>query len=286
MKPGKKNLTTIVLICAIAAGTGVESFGTPASAATSYACSTKASNGACVFPQDKTDFPGIRPGPGRPKSAGLEVDQNVWNAGSSDCSGWSQKLSANSAEDFQVLANYPAHNTAVCTFPNVWPHDAQGLVDSYSQTTSSFSESFPHNGSTTAWGMFDLWFNNWANEVMIQYDFSQNGPCTTTPVTNKVFGGNNGVPSQPWFLCTFGSRQANGSYQTTAWKLGANEAGKQSESSGTINILSMIKYLERTGDLPAKSTWTAISMGWEICSTGGRQETFTGSGFSVKMVRS
>jgi hypothetical protein len=208
----------------------------------------------------------------------------VWNAGSSDCSGWSQSLSADSPENFAITANYPAGNTAVCTYPNVWPHDATGAVDSYAQTTSSFSESFPHNAQTMGWGMYDLWFNNWANEVMIQYDFSNNAPCGTTPVTNKVFGGSNGVPAQPWFLCTFGSPMANGSYQTTAWKLGPNEAGKQSESSGSIDILHMIKYLEGNGDLPADSTWTAISMGWEITSTGGTNETFTGSGFGVDMV--
>jgi hypothetical protein len=208
----------------------------------------------------------------------------VWNAGSSDCRGWSQKLSAKSTEDFQVVANFPTGNTAVCTYPNVWPHDARGAVDSYSQTTSSFSESFPHNRSTHAWAMFDLWFNNWANEVMIQYDFSKNAPCSATPVTDKAFGGKNGVSERSWFLCTLGSPMANGSYQAMAWKLGADEANKQSESSGSIDILAMITDLERKGYLPARSTWTAISMGWEICSTGGHNETFTGSGFSVKMV--
>ena len=285
MKPRSKNLTAVVLVCATGVGYGM-ACGAPVSAATtSYSCTTSAKGGSCVFPKDRSDFTGIKPGTGRPNSAAVEVDQNVWNHGSTDCKGWSQTLSAKSPEDFQVVANYPVGNTAVCTFPNVWPHDAQGKVDSYSQTTSSFSESFPHNAKTTAWGMFDLWFNNWANEVMVQYDFSKNAACPTTPVTDKLFGGKDGVPSQPWFLCTFGSPMANGSYQTSVWKLGADEADKQSESSGSVDILSMIKYLERKGYLPAKSKWTAISMGWEICSTGGRNETFTGSGFTVQMVR-
>jgi hypothetical protein len=287
MRSRTKNVPAVLLVCAVGIGTGVASFGTPATAAAHYSCTTSAKNGSCLFPESPTDFPGVNPGSGRPKSHGLEVDQDVWNSASSDCKGWSQTLSANSVEDFQIVANYPAGNTAVCTYPNVWPHDARGAVNSYSQTTSTFSESFPHNNATHAWGMFDLWFNNWANEVMIQYDFSKNAPCTTTPVTDKVFGGKNtGVPAQPWFLCTLTSPKANGTYQTTAWKLGPNEAGKQSESSGSIDILAMIKYLERKGYLPANSTWTAISMGWEICSTGGRNETFTGNGFTVKMVPS
>jgi hypothetical protein len=281
---GRRTLIVAVVVVGVAA-TLIElsSRSSASQSAGLFSCTTSTDHGACVFPQDTADFPGINPGSGRPASQGIEVDQNEWSGGTGSCSGSTQTLSANSPENYQVVANYPAGNTAVCTYPNVWPHDAQGAVDSYSQTTSSFSESFPHNAQTTAWAMFDLWFNNWANEVMIQYDFSDNGPCQTTPVTDVTFGGSNGVPSQPWFLCTFGSPMANGSYQTTAWKLGPNEAGKESESSGSIDMLAMIKYLEGTGYLPANSTWTAISMGWEIASTGGTNETFTGSGFTVNM---
>jgi hypothetical protein len=279
-----KILTAVVVVCAVGMGTSVASFGISATAARSYSCVTSAKRGSCVFPQDTKYFSGIDPGRGRPESQALEIDQDVWNAASPDCTGWSQKERANSAEDFQVAASYPAGNTAVCAYPNVWPHDAQGAVDGYSQITSTFSESFPHNGSTHAWGMFDLWFNNWANEVMVQYDFSNNAPCPTTPITDKVFGGTSGVPSQSWFLCTLTSPEANGTYKTMAWKLGTDQTDLRSESSGSIDILAMIKYLEKKGYLPARSTWTAISMGWEICSTGGRTETFTGSGFTVKMV--
>ena len=46
----------------------------------------------------------------------------------------------------------------------------------------------------------------------------------------------------------------------------------------------MLKYLESNGYLPAGSTWTALSMGWEIASTGGQPETFADSGFRVSMV--
>jgi hypothetical protein len=283
MNTRSKNLSAVLLVGAVGIGTGITSFGTPVTAATSHSCTSSAKTGTCYFPKDTTDFPGVIPDSRRPAADAIEVDQNVWNAGSSDCAGWHQALSANSPEDFTVTANYPAGNTAVCTFTNVWPHDETGAVDSYSQTTSSFSESLPHNAQTTGWGMYDLWFNNWKNEVMIQYDFSNNAPCGTVPVTDQSFGGSDGVPVQPWHLCTFGSPMANGSYPTTAWKLGLNEARKQSESSGSIDILHMTKYLERKGYLPAGSTWTAISMGWEICSTGGKNETFTGSGFGVDM---
>ena len=187
-----------------------------------------------------------------------------------------------SPEDYQVVANYPAHNTAICSYPNVWPHDASGAVNSYSQITSSFNESFPHNAQTAAHAMFDLWFNNWSYEVMVQYDFSNDGACEGSwpeVKTNVTFGGTDGVPSQAWHLCT-----GNGG-KSLVWKLGAADgAQEQSESSGTVDLLPMLKYLERKGYLPANAKWTAISMGWEIASTGGKSETFSGSGFTVDMV--
>ena len=194
-----------------------------------------------------------------------------------------QTLSANSPEDYQVVANYPTSSTgAICAYPNVWPHDAQGAIDSYQQTTSTFSESFPHNAGTQAHAMYDLWFDNWAYEVMVQYDFSNDGACQGSwpeVQTNVTFGGSNGVPSQAWHLCT-----GNGG-KSLVWKLGAADGSQeQSESTGSVDLLSMLQYLENDGYLPAGSTWTALSMGWEIASTGGQNETFTGSGFTVDMV--
>jgi hypothetical protein len=249
--------------------------------AASSACTTSATNGSCVFPQDTTDFSGINLGSGRPASAGVEIDQNIWNTGS--CPGLTQTLSANSPEDYQVQADYPTSSTgAICAYPNVWPHDAQGAIDSYQQTTSTFSESFPHNAGTQAHAMFDLWFNNWAYEVMVQYDFSNDGACQGSwpeVKTNLTFGGSNGVPVQQWHLCT-----GNGG-KSLVFKLGAADgAQEQSESSGSVDLLAMLQYAENNGYLPAGATWTALSMGWEIASTGGQNETFTGSGFTVDMV--
>ena len=130
------------------------------------------------------------------------------------------------------------------------------------------------NSQTSAWAMYDLWFNNWTDEVMIQYDFANNGDCT--PVATASFGGSNGVPVQNWHLCDLGGG-------TLVWKLGSGEgAAKQSEQSGSIDILAMIQWLESHGGyLPTGSTWTALSDGWEIASTGGQNETFNLSSYSV-----
>ena len=54
-----------------------------------------------------------------------------------------------------------------------------------------------------------------------------------------------------------------------------------SEQSGSVDILGMLNWLVNNGYLPQKSGLTAISYGFEICSTGGKPETFTVSRFSL-----
>lgn len=220
----------------------------------SWACVTSDSHGHCPFPSD-SQITGPVDTP--------YVDQNVW----SPTGNWSQTLSANSLQDWQVVANMPKGNTGVISFPNagVTLHDP---VDSFTTTTASFSETMPHNAQTSGWGMFDLWYNNWADEVMVQFDFSNNGDCDS--VASATFDG------QAWHLCDFGGG-------TMALKLGADEAHKGQENGGTFDLLAMSKWLESTGYLPAGSTWTAISEGWEICSTGSQPETFSNSGFTLTM---
>ncbi len=235
--------------------------GTPQTT-TEWACVTSDQLGHCPFGAD----------PQISWSGGAlpYVDQNVWNP----IAGWEQTLSANGPGDWQVEANMPAGNTAVVSFPNTGLDftDPNTSVDSYSQITSRFSEDMNATANTSAWAMYDLWFNGGGNEVMIQYDFAGNGDCDS--VATATFGGTNGVPVQTWHLCDFGS--------TVAWKLGAGEgAAKQSERSGSVDILAMVKWLENNRYLPAGSTWTYFSDGWEIASTGGVNETFQVSSYSV-----
>ena len=43
---------------------------------------------------------------------------------------------------------------------------------------------------------------------------------------------------------------------------------------------AMLTWMETNGYLPAGSTWTAGSFGFEICDTHGVTETFTVNNFS------
>lgn len=218
-------------------------------------CVTSALKGACgPYPPYKP----ITPTNGQV----ITVGQNVW----SPISGWHQTLYATTPGDWHVTANMPTGNTAVVSFPNVGVSYSAPSLTSFSSIYSSFTENMNATSATSAWAAYDIWLNDWNNEVMIQHDFAGNGPCPTKAMA--TFGGSGGVPKQSWQLCQYGSE--------LIWKLrGGNER------SGSVNVLAMLDWLESHGYLPKKSTLTDISYGWEICSTGSKPETFSVSRFTI-----
>jgi hypothetical protein len=216
-------------------------------------CTTSAAKGAC----GPYDYPRIQRSGNEPT-----VGQDVWNP----IPGWSQTLYASGPGNWHVTADMPAGNTAVVSFPNTGAAYSELPLSRFSEIYSSFSENMNATSATSAWAAYDLWFNHWGNEVMIQHDFAGNGPCTF--LATQVFGGSGGVPVQKWGLCRFGSE--------LIWKLtGGNE------QTGSVDILSMVTWLEKHGYMPSRSTITDLSYGFEICSTGGRDENFQVSSFSI-----
>jgi hypothetical protein len=193
----------------------------------------------------------------------VTVGQDVWNP----ISGWHQTLSATDPGNWSVTANMPTGNTAVVSFPNTGANYNSPLLSSFPAIYSSFSESMPTTSATDAHAAYDLWFNNWKNEVMIQNDFTPGGFRCNSYEASASFGGSNGVPVQTWYLCQFGSE--------LIWQLKANEP------SGSVDIKAMTTWLENKGYMPQSSTITALSYGFEISSTGAQNETFRVSNFSI-----
>jgi len=205
-------------------------------------------------------------------TSATSIGNNVWNP----ISGWKQTLYAVSPGDWSVTANMPAGNTAVVSYPSLGANygqvsgNAEPLSD-FSSVYSSFSENMNATSATSAWAAYDIWLgpssgSTWKNEVMIQHDFANNGPCTAA--ASATFGGSGGVPVQKWNLCTFGSE--------LVWKLtGANE------QSGTVDILAMLNWLVAHRYLARDTGLFSIGYGWEICSTGGQNENFKISSFSI-----
>lgn len=186
------------------------------------------------------------------------VDSNVWTQDES----YLQTLTAYAPNDWNVTANANTGFGGVEAFPNTG-FFTTGKVDSSSAVTSSWNVTIPQNQTTAAWATYDLWFNNWNNEVQIHVDQTvpSNGDYNCDSVAETTIDG------QPWHLCVFGSEDV--------WKAGVSDTSPGANMpSGSLNILPFLQWEEANGYLPAGSTWTAASFGFEICDTHGVTETF------------
>jgi hypothetical protein len=174
----------------------------------------------------------------------------------------------------------PAGNTAVVSYPSLGANYGQSSgkatpLSDFASMYSSFNENMNANSATSAWAAYDIWLGpssgtNSTDEVMIQHDFANNGACSAEATAN--FGGSGGVPVQKWNLCQFGSE--------LVWKLtGGND------QSGTVDVLAMLNWLVAHKYLPKDTGLFSIGYGWEICSTGGRDENFQVSNFSLTAKR-
>lgn len=201
------------------------------------------------------------------------VGNNIWNP----IPGARQTLYAHSPGAWYVTSNVPAGNTAVVSYPSLsadfhvqnssgtWV--AQPLTN-FASMVSSFTETMNSTGSTNAWAAYDIWMGN-GDEVMIQHDFSPHANPECFHVATATFGGSYGVPVQVWGLCRSGTE--------FIWQLPA----RASEHSGRVDILAMLTWLEQHGYVPRGDPLAAIGYGWEICSTGGVNENFQVSKFSI-----
>jgi hypothetical protein len=195
------------------------------------------------------------------------VDQNVWGP----IPGTHQTLYATDPGHWYVTANIPAGNTAVVSFPNTGFFYNKAL-SGFSSIVSSFTDSIPTRAGTNAEASYDIWFNNTGtiHEVMIQNDYSpgRSPSCGTWTAKSVQFGGTNGVPVHPWDLCVNGS--------TAYW-----ETANGNMPSGSVDVLSMLKWLVRHGQLPAGVQLGGFSYGFEISSTAGVNENFNVTRFTA-----
>lgn len=195
-------------------------------------------------------------------------------------SGTTQKLTANNPGSWSVVADSrPAGYTGVQTYPDTQQiytrtDNTPDPLSGFGSIISSFTESMHASGGTSAEAAYDIWLGqntstNYADEVMIWNDQANRGTCGGATVkANASFGGSNGVPQQNWTLCKYGSSEL-------IWYLASGN-----ESSGAVDVLAMLTWLESHGYLPAHSGLNQIDYGFEICSTPGA-ETFTVSQFAI-----
>lgn len=191
------------------------------------------------------------------------LNQNIWAAAGDPT--YKQSLYGQSPRDWYVNVNAKTGFGGVQAFPNLgW--DMTGTVDAMPQTVTSWSVDLPHDEKTMAWAAYDLWFNDWADEVMIQVDVSANDHYDCETVAAAEFGG------RPWHMCSFGAQRV--------WKPGVDDDSIRNEPVGSIEIKQLLVWMEDHGHLPRSSTWTAGSFGFEPCDTGGMDAQMRVKGFS------
>ena len=174
-------------------------------------------------------------------------------------------------------ANMPAGNTAVVGFPSVGQGSSgDGVtqkISAYTTITSTFAEDMHANPGTDAEAAYDIWTAA-GTETMIQFDFSALRPRCSAGAGDPVLATvgftepGTGGTVQKWDFCEFGTERI--------WQLSGG-----SEQSGSVDILAMLTWEQNHGFLPADAQFGLVGYGFEICSTGGADENFTVSKFSL-----
>lgn len=241
---------------------------TPSSSPEAWSCitsdmDTSSFNANCPqgFGNFYTTYPGITdngsPDNGRDQ---LNVNQNVWGSGGTD---YTQTLYSNSPGDWKIVGNV-TNNTSgqVLTFPATGWYPATNLVDSYKSITSSWNVTMPTlDQVNVGWAAYDLWFNGWNDEVMIQTDVVSNSDYDCTVADTLTVSG------VTWSMCEFGGERV--------WRPGSQWNQMHNQASGSVDILAIIKHMETDNaepdKLPANSTLYAMSFGFEVCHTHGPQ---------------
>jgi hypothetical protein len=211
-----------------------------------------------------------------------QITQNdVWSPPAS----WSQTMYTTSPASWYIAANFQTDGSgAIHTYPSaaIQYYDyTVPTVDSYSYMYSSFATTPDTSSATVMDAGYDIWLNNWAQEVMIQTQLVNTSVCTgwtTVLATNVSFGGTHGVPTATWNLC----KNGGASNAELIWQYTDPGGGKNfGQSSSSVDIYAMLEYLESHGyGISAGATFTQTCFGFEISTTGGSTKNFTVSNWT------
>jgi hypothetical protein len=194
-----------------------------------------------------------------------------------------QTITAHHPGNWSLSAREPAKNTAVKSYPGIqqlmnnystdakWSGSSDTPISGLSVLSSTYAETMPHNSGTIAQAAWDIWLakdGGFPNEIMVWVDNVNRGDGGATKKATASFGG------QDWTLYQYGDGEL-------IWSLGKPGAFAQ-QSSGTVNLLALLRWLQKNGYAAADATIGELDFGWEICSTGGVHETFTVSKYELK----
>jgi hypothetical protein len=147
-----------------------------------------------------------------------------------------------------------------------YPNDSKSIgtpLNSLNSVSSSFNESNPSSGNWES--AYDIWLDTSSYEVMVwTYVSGDVAPLGSVVGTVTLAG-------STWTLYA----GSNGSNPTYSFVRSGNE------TSGTINLLDLLQYLENTKGYFSDPTLSTVQYGWEISSTNDTQEDFTVNSYSV-----
>lgn len=216
-------------------------------------------------------YPGINAGDGYT----TYVANNMWGCGSiqppaSGAFCGVQTVTATDPGNWSVTSDQADGNTAVLTYPDVTQiftngDDVDPPISGFTSITSTYDQTMPTGKDTDAEAAYDIWLDNGgpkgaSYEVMIWVDNEGQTPAGSVVGTYTI-GGNT---YQVW------NGDGMMSFVLT-----------QNENSGSVDILSVLNWLETQKYVEANSALGIIQFGWEICSTGGVPETFKVTGYTL-----
>ncbi len=190
---------------------------------------------------------------------GYFVNNDAWNSTEAG----PQTMYACSFNNWYVVSNQPNLTTdpgSVKTYPDIEKLFSEQPIKSFHTITSFYNETTPNVGNWDT--AYDIWANNWKNEIMIWNNEQNQGQIPPSGAINVTVAGHEYAAWQ------------NGSKYTTLVVQPMN-------SSGNVNILGVLNWLTTKGWLPKNSTLTAVEYGIEISYTGGGPATFSVNNFSL-----
>lgn len=187
-------------------------------------------------------------------NGGFTLNNNVWGSNPGPQTIW-----ANSFSNWGVWSDQP-NTSGVKSYPEVIKTFGSA-VSSFPHITSSFNDSLPGTGAFES--AYDIWANNYADEIML-WTYTQNvGPLGSYQTTASVGGSS-------WNIY----RGSNGSNAVFSFVRNGNE------TSGSVDIKAVFGWLSNAGWL-TNATLTAVDFGWEISSTNNTGENFQVNSYSL-----
>ncbi|HTJ71071.1 MAG TPA: hypothetical protein VL551_26240 [Actinospica sp.] len=191
-------------------------------------------------------------------SGSYTIYNDEWGSGHG-----SQTLWANSYSNWGVYSTQPS-TSGVKAYPNASIPVGTAL-NSLSKVSSSFNETVPGSGNFES--AYDIWLNSSSYEIMVWTDTVGNVSPAGSSIGDLTLDGNT------WNVYV-GSNGSNPVY--SFWRT-------SNETSGTVNILDLLKWLENTKGYFSNPTLSTVQYGFEISGTGNVQEDFTMNSYSTSI---